>query len=136
MEQQRSSQQKPFRVSKALQRLMHTAEELSIVQHLSDADKRKIADAVTILKTLQTTSKRRKYKLFLYRVLDKYGPHLVLLCAVGLGQVVVANMRKADRARLADLIGSQPQLANPALQGLAIKNNIPGSVNGKHLICI
>ncbi|KAL2840806.1 hypothetical protein BJY01DRAFT_16129 [Aspergillus pseudoustus] len=124
-----SRQQIPLRATEALKEFLDTAQKLSVLQKLGDSDKKQVADAISILKTLQTTSKRRKYRFFLHNILKRYGPHMVLLCAVALGQVATANMREAERAKLEDLIGSQPELANSAIRRLAVNCKIPDSID-------
>ncbi|KAL4950836.1 hypothetical protein BDW69DRAFT_171304 [Aspergillus filifer] len=125
--------QKPLLATDALNKLLCVARELSVLRRLGKSDERQVADALTTLKLLQTASKRIKYKLFLSNVLKKYGPHMVLLCAVALGQVAVANMRNGERTQLEDLIGTQSELANLAIRDLAIKCGIPKSVDNLSL---
>ena len=122
-------------VSNILERLVHTAEELSLLCHLGIAEQRQVADAVTYLNTKQNTRPRNNYKLFLYGLL-KRGPHLVLLFAVALGQSAVLHMRKDDRDHLASLSAKEPQLDNPILRELAIEHGIPESVDGEVPTCI
>ncbi|KAL4958926.1 uncharacterized protein BDV14DRAFT_23145 [Aspergillus stella-maris] len=117
--------QKPLLATDALNKLLCVARELSVLRRLGKSDERQVADALTTLKLLQTASKRIKYKLFLSNVLKKYGPHMVLLCAVALGQVAVANMRNGERTQLEDLIGTQSELVNLAIRDLAINLETP-----------
>lgn len=119
-------------VSHALEKLVHTAEELSLLCHLGRAEKRQVADAVTFLNTKQNTRPRNNYRLFLYGLL-KHGPHLLLLFAAAFGQSAVLHMRKDDRDRLVSLAAKEPQLDNSTLRGLAIEHRVPKSVDGEIL---
>ncbi|KAL4993999.1 hypothetical protein BDV10DRAFT_189458 [Aspergillus recurvatus] len=125
--------QKPLLATEALKKLLFVARELSVLKHIGENGERKVADAVMILKTAQTTPKRIKYKLFLYNILKKYRPCVVLLCAVALGQVAVANMRKDERTQLENLIGTQSELVNLDIRDLVIKCKIPESVDNLSL---
>lgn len=132
MEKQRHSvRQKPLTATEAMNRLVFKAKELVVLGCLSENEKRRTADAITILRRAQSSSKRQKYKLFLCGLLEKAGPPSFLLCAIALGQVVIANMRQRDRDRLMELVKNDTQLAHRTIQGLAAQCRIPVSLESK-----
>lgn len=97
--QQPCSRHKPLQPKEAWNRLVNTGESIRIFGTLSDGQIRRVTEAVDVLKIVQTSSKRNKYKRFLYDVL-RSGPQVVLVCAAGLGQAKVADMRRCDRIGL------------------------------------
>lgn len=123
-----SVQQRPLTATGAMDRLICKAKELVIRGHTTEHEKRRIADAVSISRTAQKAWKRQKYKLFLCGLLESGGPHLFLLCAIALGQVIVANMKQQERARLRELANNDTQLAQRTIRDLAIQHQIPVSI--------
>ena len=63
-----------------------------------------VDEAVKVLRSPHNLGKRRRYRDFLIRVLQKSGPVCVVLCAIGLGQARIATMTRDDRVSLADVI--------------------------------
>lgn len=132
MEKQRHSvRQKPLTATEAMNRLVFKAKELIVLGCLSKNERRRTADAITILQRAQSASKRQKYKLFLCGLLERTGPPSVLLCAIALGQVAIANMRQRDRDRLMELVKNDTQLTHRTIQGLAAQCQIPVSLESK-----
>jgi len=105
--------------------LVPKANKLAILGCLSETEKRRTADAITISQTIQRTWKRQKYKLFLCGLLENSGPHSFLLCAIALGQVIIVNMKQRDRDKLVGLIKNETQLAHPTIRDLAAQQHIP-----------
>ncbi|KAJ5183283.1 hypothetical protein N7492_000899 [Penicillium capsulatum] len=123
-----SVRQKPVTATEAMGRLVSKAKELIVLGCLSDNEKRRTADTIKILRRTQSASKRRKYKLFLCDLLEKTGPPSVLLCAIALGQVVIANMRQRDRHRLIELVENDTHFSHRTIQRLAARCQIPVSL--------
>jgi hypothetical protein len=132
MGRQASSRHKPLQTKGAWDRLISTAENLKVLGSLGDAEARRVKEAVEILNTVPTSPKRKKYKQFLCDVLSKPGPQAVLVCAAGLGQVKVVDMKHNDRVGLVRRIQKgHTALGHPTLQTLAISHHIPNTVNGR-----
>lgn len=124
------SRHTPCQAYDVLNLLVITAKKLRVLEHLSDAEKHRAADAVEILKIIQTASKRKKYKLFLCNVLDKYGAHMILLCALALRQVRVVDMKNCDRKSLMSIMENHVEFDYFIIQSLAIEHHIPESIHG------
>jgi len=92
-QQSRPSRNKPLQPKSAYDRLNDVGKELEILATLSDARVHGVRKAIDLLKTFQTSSKRKTYKLFLHNVLASSSPEMVLLCAVALGQAKIVNMK-------------------------------------------
>ena len=86
-----------------------------------------------MLQQEQTSSKRRKYQLFLYNVLRKCGPHVVLVCAIALSQKMVFEMRNLDCKTLINTLErnkGDTAINDSTLRSLASRHKIPSSVEG------
>ncbi|KZF22637.1 hypothetical protein L228DRAFT_260795 [Xylona heveae TC161] len=127
--QRRSVRQKPLTTTDAMKRLVGKAKKVAVLGCLSKIEKRRAADAIAISQTAPKTRKRQKYKLFLCDLLENSGPHSFLLCAIALGQAIIANMKQQDRSRLVDLIKNDTRLSQPNIRDLAIQNHIPVSLD-------
>lgn len=135
MEQARQpSRYRPTLAVEALDLLLKTGNKLKVLQHLTKAEQRRAADAVEVLKIVQTAPKRKKYKIFLYTLLEHYGPHMVLLCTLALGQAKVVDMKQDERAALMDLIKNCNELDDPILRAIAINHRVPKRVEGMSFI--
>lgn len=131
--------QKPYPPRDALDKIIQAGRKIKVLGSLSDTEACRVTHDVEILKTAQTSPKRKKYKLFLYDLLCKSGPQLVLLCIVALGQVKVIDMKTCDRASLIHQIeikSRHTDLDHPSLRSLAISHQIPNSVNGPYLVLL
>ncbi|OJD20128.1 hypothetical protein ACJ73_08542 [Blastomyces percursus] len=114
----------------AWKKVVDTGRTLGILRCLRRNDLRRVAEAVALLKQVQSSLKRQKYQLFLHDVLSRCGPHGVLLCAIALGQTNVVGMRKSDRATLVDELEKwkdQPPINHPIFRSLAKRHKIPDS---------
>lgn len=128
----------PPRTRKALQcndawhKVVGAADRLRLLRSLTDINKIRVAEALTVLKEVQASSKRRTYQVFLNDVLLKAGPCAVLLSAVALGQNNVATMNKSQRSALVQKLGRQdePLLSDITLKLLAEQHHIPNTVEG------
>ncbi|QKX57717.1 uncharacterized protein TRUGW13939_04836 [Talaromyces rugulosus] len=126
---QRNARSRPLQADVALGILVKCANDVKFVRHLSDAEKRRVDEAVEILIFVQTTSKRKKYRTFLYSLLAKKIPHLVFLSAVALGQSRVVDMKKGERIRLIGLMEGNHQLRDTIFRSLAIDYKVPQSID-------
>lgn len=141
---QRTTRSRPLLADGALEMLLKSASMVKFDRHLSDAEKRRVKEAVEILISVQTASKRKKYRTFLYSLLTKKLPHIVFLSALTFGQSKIVDMRKGERLRLIELIEKNHQLHDRILQSLAIEYKVPQSSEGMQfdlivwtiLICI
>lgn len=116
-----------------MSRLNSKAKKLVLLKSLTENEKTRAADALAISRAPQNAWKRQKYKLFLCSLLEEGGPHLFLLCAIALGQVIVANMKERERRRLVGLARDNTQLAQPIIKDLAIQCQIPVSLESERL---
>jgi len=90
-----------------------------------------------VLKTVQVSVKRKKYKEFLYGAYCKAGPCKVLVCAMGLGQVRIVDMKKDDRDSLLRQIEfNKDHFEHLTLQLLAKSYQIPISLDGTFLFSL
>lgn len=127
---QRKTRSRPLLADVALEILVTYANNVKFVRHLSEAEKRRVDEAVEILISVQTTSKRKKYRIFLYSLLAKKLPHLVFLSALALGQTRVVDMKKGERMRLMGLMEENHQLCDTVFRSLAIDYKVPQSIDG------
>ncbi|KAJ5100783.1 hypothetical protein N7456_006835 [Penicillium angulare] len=121
MERKRhSTPQKPYSATDALKRLISKAENLSLRNYLTKNEKKSLRAALSILRTTEANSwKHQRYQLFLRSLLKDCGAHAVLLCAVALGQVIIANMNQQNRDRLGDTFKTDSRLSGSTLRELA-----------------
>lgn len=129
----RTRTRKVLQCNDAWLKIVDAADNLRVVRALTDSNKLRVAEAITILKGIQASAKRRKYQVFLYDVLRKGGPCAVLLSAIALGQNNVASMNKSQRSSLAEKLGRQggeTSLNDITLQLLAAQHHIPDTVDG------
>lgn len=127
------SHRKPLQIGESWDKIINIGEDLKILRSLSDAHLRSVTEAVKILKTVHTSSKRQKYQLFLCNVLRKCGSHGVLVCAIALGQVKVVNMKNCDRVGLLRKLENNrdsASISHPTLRSLAARYKVPSSVDG------
>ncbi|KAJ5830858.1 uncharacterized protein N7525_009111 [Penicillium rubens] len=118
--------QKPYSATDALKRLVDKAESLSLREYLTKSEKKSLGAALTILQTETNSWKRQKYQLFLRSLQKDCGAHAVLLCAVALGQVIVANMNQQNRDRLGGILKTDTRLSGTVIRELAVVE-YPGS---------
>lgn len=126
-----TKRQRPPTATDAMSRLVQKAKNLAILGCLTTNEKHRVAHAITISQSTQTAWKRQKYKLFLCNILECSGPHSFLLCAIALGQVIVANMKQRDRDRLEALVKSDTTISQHRIRNLAIQNQVPESLEGE-----
>jgi hypothetical protein len=118
--------QKPYSATDALKRLVDKAESLSLREYLTKSEKKSLGAALTILQTETNSWKRQKYQLFLRSLQKDCGAHAVLLCAVALGQVIVANMNQQNRDRLGGILKTDTRLSGTVIRELAVVEcNLP-----------
>ncbi|KAB2099596.1 hypothetical protein AG0111_0g12097 [Alternaria gaisen] len=79
-----------------------------------------VNDAKNILRESPDNAKRKKYQGFLFEVLRRCGPGLVVLCAIGLGQAQIANMNVLNRSSLLGILEKK--------KGLPLVENLNGVV--------
>jgi hypothetical protein len=96
---------KAIQSDEAWKRIVDTARKLEFLQHLQGNNLKRVLEADALLKQTKNSLKRQKYRLFLYSVLQKCGQHVVLLCAIALGQTNIISMKKKDCATLLDKLG-------------------------------
>lgn len=119
---------KAIQSDEAYTEIVRAARELRIRAALSPIQRRRVLECVTILDDPQTAPKRQQYRIFLYDVHSRCGPHGVLLCAITLGQHKVTTMRKRSRS---DLISTLERFKNdciincPLTRSLANEHGIP-----------
>jgi hypothetical protein len=99
-EQPLSSRHKPLKPEDVLDRLVSASKKFKVLGALSKAQAQRVAGSLEVLKTPQTSARRRKYKLFLNHLLCNSAFQMILLCAVTLGQIKIAEMRDCDRDNL------------------------------------
>ena len=63
-----------FEPTQAWDLLLDTVNKLNLLGSLSKKQAKRVEEAAVVLKTPQTTERRKRYKLFLYRVLRNAGP--------------------------------------------------------------
>ncbi|KAI9036305.1 uncharacterized protein KD926_002068 [Aspergillus affinis] len=120
--------QKPYSATDALKRLIDKAESLSLRVYLTKSEKNSLRAALTILQTETNGWKRQRYQLYLRSLLKECGAHAVLLCAVALGQVIVANMNQQNRDRLGGIFKTDTRLSGTVIRKLAaVECNLPES---------
>lgn len=120
----------PCNVSQALEKLLSTSRKLSLLAVLSNGQINRATDAKRILTTIQTSERRKKYRLFLHDVLRECGPAAVLVCALGLGQGRITDLTDLERTNLCHLISENKNVINhPTIEALAAANQIPMSVD-------
>ena len=127
MGRQRNSTQKPYNAKDALERLVNKAKSLTIRGYLYKSEENKLKAAFTILRTEPNSWKGERYGLFLRSLQKNCGPHGVLLCAVALSQVIIANMNQQSRDDLASIFNSDSRLSTKEIRELATEFNIPGT---------
>ncbi|KAF8846903.1 hypothetical protein BDZ45DRAFT_666419 [Acephala macrosclerotiorum] len=128
--QQSPSRYKSLRTEEAWGKLIDASEDLKLQKSLSDAQAGRVTEAIEVLRSAQTSSRRKKYKRFLYDVLRVSGPCGVLLCAAALGQVKAADMKNSDRVSFIvqiEINKKHTDVNHPILQSLAISCKIPTS---------
>ncbi|KAK2796024.1 hypothetical protein FQN50_009644 [Emmonsiellopsis sp. PD_5] len=132
---QPSEKRRPPRKSvssnEAWKKVVDTGRTLEILRCLRGIDLRLVAYAIALLKQVQSSSKRQKYQLFLHDVLSRCGPHVVLLCAIALGQTNVIAMGKGGRVTFVDELEKgrdQPPINRPIFRTLAQRHKVPDSV--------
>lgn len=133
VEMEKRSRYKPLKTEEAWDRIFEASENLKVLGRLSDAEAQRSSEALDTLKMVQPSGKLKRYKEFLYDVLCNSGPQFVLLCAVALGQVRVANMKKGDRVGLISNIKANKDntgINHSTVRSLAIRYHIPNSVTG------
>ncbi|KAK2796022.1 hypothetical protein FQN50_009642 [Emmonsiellopsis sp. PD_5] len=123
----RPSRHKPLRTNEAWDKVVCTIEDLKLQGTLSGAQAKSVTEAVNVLKTTQTSARRKKYKRFLYNVLRESGPQAVLICAAALGQVKAADMKELDRNLLIRQIKGFKDINHSTIRSLAICYQIPHS---------
>ena len=133
MEMEKPSRYRPLKTDEAWDRLVKASENIQLLERLSDTGVRSSSEAVDTLKMVQPSGRPKGYKEFLHDVLRHSGPQVVLLCAVALGQVKVADMKYGDRVNLISKIKANKDNADinhPTVRSLAIRHQIPDSVTG------
>jgi hypothetical protein len=133
------SRYKPLQTKEAWDKLIDASEDLKLQRSLSDAEAGRVTEAIEVLRTAQTSPRRKKYKRFLYDVLRVSGPCGVLLCAAALGQVKAVDMKNCDRGSFIVQIKinkHHTDINHPTLQSLAISYKIPTSADGKFLFSL
>lgn len=136
--QQYPSRHKPLQIKEAWDKLIDASVDLKLQRSLSDAQAGRVTEAIEVLRSAQTSSRRKKYKRFLYDVLRVSGPCGVLLCAAALGQVKAVDMKNCDRVNFIVQIENKKHtdVNHPILQSLAISCKIPTSVDGTFLFAL
>lgn len=137
--QQAPSRYKPLQTKEAWDKLIDASENLKLQRSLSDAQAERVTEAIEVLRIIQTSPRRKKYKRFLYDALRVSGPWGVLLCAVGLGQVKAVDMKNCDRVsfiRQIEINKDHTDINHPILQSLAISSQIPTSLDGTFLFSL
>lgn len=124
------SRHKPLRTNEAWDKVVRTIEDLKLQGNLSGAQAKCVREAVDVLKTTQTSGRRKKYKRFLFNVLQESGPQAVLVCAAALGQVKATNMKESDRNLLNRKIDGCKNINHSTIQSLASRYQIPRSEGG------
>ncbi|EDN02520.1 hypothetical protein I7I51_07508 [Histoplasma capsulatum] len=124
---ERPSRHKPLRTNEAWDKVVCTIEDLKLQGSLRGAQTKSVIEAVHVLKTIQTSARRKKYKRFLYNVLRESGPQAVLICAAALGQTKAADMKELDRNLLVRQIQGCEDINHSTMQSLAIRYQIPRS---------
>ncbi|KAJ5240370.1 uncharacterized protein N7469_001961 [Penicillium citrinum] len=133
---------KPLTVSEAIRRVQLCSKRLQSLATLDGLSKRQYEDARHLLDHTQKSKKRVYYRLFLQDLIENAGgagdagdagnPDLVLvmLCAIALGQVKVANMTKSNRYNLArQLIAMKSEFNCTILHELAGKPSNPSTTD-------
>ncbi|KAJ1324253.1 hypothetical protein MN608_10313 [Microdochium nivale] len=135
-EQRQRPSRKPMRSDEAYQKLIYAAHDLRIRASLMPCQRRRVLEASAVLQEPQASPKKQQYRVFLYHVHARCGPHGVLLCACELGQHNVTTMRKADRAQLIDLLERDRQeklISCSIIHQLAREHGVPASLNDSHI---
>ncbi|KIW39694.1 uncharacterized protein PV06_08284 [Exophiala oligosperma] len=116
-----------FDSAQAWEVLLDIAKKMDQSKRLETVQIRRITDAAAILKSAQSTQRRRRYKSFLHGVLTRAGPGAVLLCASAFGQIRMTELRDCERDDLRNHIraGEIPS----GINDLAIRCGIPRSVD-------
>ncbi|KAH8711471.1 hypothetical protein HC256_008285 [Beauveria bassiana] len=117
--------------------ILDGARRLRIRCSLSLSKQNMFREAVDVLQSPQSSRSRQEYRVFLYEVAERCGPHGILLCATELGQHKITTMRKSERAVL---IGKLQEVKTadaidcPMIRSLAKELVIPQIAQGKHRI--
>lgn len=131
--QQKVSRHKPLTVHSAILKLLETSKSISTYGDIKPKESSRVGQAFSLIsnssgpETSKTEKRRECYRVFLRRVNDVAGSQAVVLCAVGLGQSAVSNMKGETRLLLparikmcADNWGSE------LLQTIALKYSSSG----------
>jgi len=114
-------------------KLLHTAKKLEALNHLDRVQTGRVRDVVALLKRVESSPKRKKYKQFFYEVHSRGGPTFVLVGANAWSQSTIVDTPQHVLKGLLSRIErnrNQWALANSTIQELASQLNIPLSANG------
>lgn len=120
-------------VNWALGRLLRAAQLIELRKGVKPVEDTRIKEAVSLLVEKpdlgdsQVSKRRHVYYNFLLRMYE-VGFSFVILCAVGLGQSAVVNLKDEYRLELLSKIREKKsQLENPTLDQLQAQYRMPGS---------
>ncbi|KAH8765912.1 hypothetical protein F5883DRAFT_522389 [Diaporthe sp. PMI_573] len=88
---------KSITAEEAFASILQAGRDLRIRGGLTAGKQNMAREAAVVLNTPQSTRARQGYRVFLYDIYEKCGPHGVLLCAIQLGQHRSMTMRKRTR---------------------------------------
>jgi hypothetical protein len=123
---QRKSRHTPLTAEAAVTKLLETSKRICSRAGVKQHEGARIQEAFKLVasSSSKTTSKtdlrRDSYQRFLKRAEIVNGVQAIVLCAVGLGQYAVANMREKERLQLPSEIKNRGvALKSPLFQNLA-----------------
>ncbi|KAL3962957.1 hypothetical protein ACCO45_004480 [Purpureocillium lilacinum] len=123
----------PLTLDTAWGRLLQTAQTVYGKECLNYVEEQQASQAAEILATEQTSPKRCEYRSFLYGVLAKSGPGLVLVTAIALGQARVFNMANSIRVGIIKRLpekGNNGVFSSDTLDALSARYGIPQDISG------
>ncbi|QSS60679.1 hypothetical protein I7I51_05480 [Histoplasma capsulatum] len=108
------------------QKLQRDAETIKILERLAGRGPQHVRDAISILKSPQSTRESSVYQLFLHDILRLCDRGLVVLCAASLGKQRVAHLAEDERTGLVGYVKENKSLLGClALESLANDYQVP-----------
>ncbi|KAI9888495.1 MAG: hypothetical protein M1814_006886 [Vezdaea aestivalis] len=118
----------PPSVEKAMERLLNALRVIKYREDVKKGEQTRVQEAFVLLAgsqqevTSQATQRQRNYQWLLKKANTAIGPHIVMLCAIGLGQSAIGGMKDHIRADLLEeMIKRRETLECPILCKLAEK---------------
>jgi len=131
----RESRHKALSAGEAVEKLIDTFNLIQYREDVRPQEAKRIQDAFALMagtsgegRVSQAAERRNSYRWLLKKAQDAFGPQLVVLCAVGLGQSAIGGMTDRVRLEFLEAIKKKEQVLKSAiLQKLADECSVSGS---------